>query len=311
MDRINSLKMKKYSLFLFFFISLVSIAQQDPQYSQYMFNQLVLNPAYAGSKEQLDASMFLRRQWNIDGAPRTATVSIHTPLKKQKVGLGLSIVADKIGPKNSQGILASYAYRIRLFNGRLAFGLRAGVFNHTFRWDEIHYKESGDVYNTQNSASQIAPTADAGLYYYSNSIYCGLSFTHLLNGKINSIPNLNGDYASMSRHMFFTFGKAWAFSDKFIFNPSFVYKKAKGAPATFDINMSAMIDQKLWIGCSYRDQAAITAYTKFNISQNFSLGYAYDFGMNRIGKIAGGAHEIMLGYNLNVFKTKMISPRFL
>ena len=287
-------------------------AQQDPQYSQYMFNQLVLNPAYAGSKDALSATTFIRSQWtNIDGAPNTQTISIHTPLKKKKIGLGFSVVADQIGPKKSVAALGSYAYNLKLKKGKLAFGLRVGVYSYTYNWTDINYKDKRDLYNTQNATTQLAPTADAGIYYYNNSMYIGFSATHLYNGRIIPTSNWNGDNAVLSPHYFFTFGKAWAFSDKFIFNPSFVLKGTKGSPTTFDINMSAMIDQKIWIGFSLRSSYGMSAYTQFKISDKFKIGYAYDFGFNKIGRVGGATHELMLGYDLNIFNSKIISPRYL
>ena len=126
--------MKKYLVIAYCLLPIAyCVAQQDPQYSQYMFNQLAINPAYAGSKEALSTAMFLRNQWTgIEGAPKTETFTLHGPLKKRKVGLGLAIISDKIGPKKTTGIMGSYAYRIPIKNGKLAFGLRFGVYNYTY-----------------------------------------------------------------------------------------------------------------------------------------------------------------------------------
>ena len=191
---------KKITLLSCLFLTAVSVdktmAQQDPQYSQYMFNQMAINPAYAGSKEALSATAFIRSQWTgIEGAPKTETFSIHGPLKKKKVGLGFSAIADQIGPKKSFGVLGSYAYRIQIKNGFLSMGLRAGVYQYTYNWADIKYKDQADIYNTNNSTSKIVPTADFGLYYYTNTMYIGYSITHLYNGRLTSTSNLNGDNA--------------------------------------------------------------------------------------------------------------------
>ncbi|MGQ0827189.1 MAG: PorP/SprF family type IX secretion system membrane protein [Bacteroidota bacterium] len=287
-------------------------AQQDPQYSQYMFNQLAINPAYAGSKEALSTALFLRSQWTgIDGAPTTNTITAHGPLRKRKVGLGLAIISDKIGPKKSTGILGSYAYRIPIKNGKLAFGLRAGVYSYTYNWAKIEYKDPADVYNSQNQTSVMVPTADAGLYYYTNTIYLGISATHITQGRITKVANANGDNAQLSPHYFFTMGKAWDLSDKLIFNLSCMIKAAKNAPSTGDLNFSFLLNQRLWVGFSFRSQYGIVAYTQFHINEKFKLGYAYDFGLNRIGRAGGGSHEIMLSYDFNIFKSKIVSPRYL
>lgn len=305
--------MKKLLIFAFCIMQAVnSFAQQDPQYSQYMFNQLAINPAYAGSKEALSTTAFIRNQWtDIEGAPKTETFSIHGPLKKKKVGLGFSVVADQIGPKKSVGALGSYAYRIPVKNGRLSFGLRFGIFNYTYNWADIKYKDQADVYNTGDQTSQIVPTADAGLYYYTNTMYLGLSATHLYSGRLTSVSNANGDDAKLSPHVFFTLGKAWEINDNLIFNPSLMTKVAKGAPGSADLNLSFLIKQRIWAGLSIRSAYGFVAYVQFNITDKFKLGYSYDLGVNKIGKVAGGSHEIMLGYDFNISKSKISSPRYL
>lgn len=305
--------MKKLLIFAFCFVSAEQIfAQQDPQYSQYMFNQMAINPAYAGSKEAISASAFIRSQWTgIEGAPKTETVSIHAPLKKKKVGIGFSVIADQIGPKKSIGAMGSYAYRIPIKNGKLSFGLRAGVFNYTYNWDAITYKDQTDVYNTHNQTSTIVPTADAGLYYYTNTLYVGLSATHLYSGRLTSVSNLNGDDSKLAPHLFFTFGKAWSLSENLIFNPSLMIKGAKGSPSTADLNFSFLLKQRAWVGLSMRSTYGFVVYAQFNVTEKFKLGYSYDYGINKIGKVGGGSHEIMLGYDFNISKSKITSPRYL
>ncbi len=312
--------MKKILIYTAFFFSPLLwrgaggevFAQQDPQYSQYMFNQMALNPAYAGSKEVLVATTFIRNQWTgINGAPKTETFSIHGPLRKKKIGLGFAVIADQIGPKNSIGAMGSYAYRIPVRNGKLSFGLRFGVYNYTYNWDNIEYKDQADVYNTHNRTSKIVPTADAGLYYYTNSLYCGISATHLYNGRLTSISNQNGDDAQLSAHYFFTYGQAWALSEKLIINPSLMIKLTKNSPPSADINLSCLLDQRIWFGLSYRSAYGIIVYSQFNVTDKFRLGYSYDFGFNKIGRYGGGSHEIMVALDFNILKSKITSPRYL
>ncbi len=299
-------------LVYFMLLSLNGYSQQDPQYSQYMFNQMAINPAYAGSKEALSTAVFLRNQWTgLDGAPKTETFTLHAPLKKKKVGLGFTVVADQIGPKKSIGAMGSYAYRIPIGNGKLAFGLRAGIYNFTYNWSEITYKDQADIYNTGNRTSVIVPTADAGLYYNTNTMYIGFSATHLYNGRLTNVSNQNGDDAQFSPHLFFTFGKAWSLSENLIFNPSLVVKTAKASPSTADLNFSFMIKQRVWLGASFRSTYGLVVYTQISITDKLRLGYAYDFGLNKIGRVGGGSHELMIGYDFNIFKSKMLSPRYL
>jgi type IX secretion system PorP/SprF family membrane protein len=306
-------RMKKYfTIALSLFAIAFCRAQQDPQYSQYMFNQLAINPAYAGSKEALSTAVFLRSQWTgIEGSPKTETLTLHSPLRKRKVGLGLAIISDKIGPKKSTGVMGSYAYRIPIKNGRLAFGLRLGVYNYTYNWAKIEYKDQADIYNSQNSTSLIVPTADAGVYYYTNTFYIGFSGTHLTNGRLTTVSNKNGDNAQLSPHYFFTIGKAWEISENLIFNLSCMTKVAKNSPSTGDLNFSFLLKQRLWLGVSFRSHYGMVIYTQFYINEKFKLGYAYDIGLNKIGAVGGGSHELMLSYDFNIFKSKVISPRYL
>ena len=280
-------------------LTMCGFAQQDPQYSQYMFNQMAINPAYAGSKDALCATGFVRSQWTaIDGAPKTESLTLHSPMKGKKVGLGISFVGDQIGPKKSVGALGSYAYRLPIKNGMLAFGLRVGVYNYMYNWD-ISHKDGGDEVYTKNANSKIVPTADAGIYYNTNSLYAGFSVTHLYNGRLTTVSSQDGDNAKLSPHYFFTFGQAWSLCEKLIFNPSIMIKTAKNSPATTDINLSFLLDQKIWLGVSLRTNYGIVAYTQFNVSEKWKIGYAFDLGANKIGKVGGGSHELMLGYNFN------------
>jgi type IX secretion system PorP/SprF family membrane protein len=307
--------MKKILSFIFLLIAFFGggkdiFAQQDPQYSQYMFNQLVINPAYAGSKEAISAATFLRSQWTgIDGAPQTETLTLHGPLRKKKVGLGVAIIADQIGPKQSIGVLGSYAYRLKLGKGKLSFGLRAGVYNYVYNWNDISYKDQQDVYNTHNRTSIIVPTADAGLYYYSNTFYAGISATHLYNGRLTSVSNLNGDDAELSPHGFITVGKGWEISDQLTFNPSCLIKIAENSPASADVNLSFMFNQKLWLGVSVRSSKTLVLYTQIHATDRFKIGYAYDFGFNKIEIHGKGSHELMLSYDFQIYKSKILSPR--
>lgn len=287
-------------------------AQQDPQYSQYMFNQLAINPAYAGSKEALSGSLFVREQWTGigQGRPSTQTLSVHSPLKNKKMALGLTIIADHVGPKNSTGILAAYAYRIKLGSGKLSMGLRVGAYLYAFDWTKIDYKDKADVAAANGKQSITVPTADAGLYYYTNSFYFGFSAEHLNNGRLVTVSNMTGDSARLSPHLFLTTGKAWELSDNFIFNPSLMIKAAGTAPASADLNFSFLIQQKLWVGISLRPQYGIVGYTQFYITDKFKVGYSYDFGMNKVGRYGGGTHELMLSYDLKLSKAPFFSPRY-
>ena len=158
--------MKKLTLiFLLFMAAMQGFAQQDPQYSLYMFNPLGVNPGYAGSRELLSGVLIHRSQWvGLDGAPETQALAINTPMKNKKMGLGLQIINDKIGPRTTQTLSASYAYRLKLGSGKLAFGLRGGIVNYSYDWNKIEYKDDEDAIPTTANESFMLPTFDFGMY---------------------------------------------------------------------------------------------------------------------------------------------------
>lgn len=287
-------------------------AQQDPQYSQYMFNQLAINPAYAGSKEVISAAMFLRSQWTGigQGSPKTQTLTVHSPLRNNNVAVGFTVIADQVGPKNSIGILGSYAYRIKIRDGKLSLGLRAGIYQYNYNWGLMDVKDQDDPVYAENNKSIVVPTADAGAYYYTNSMYAGFSATHLNYGRLTTVDNLNGTEAQLMPHLFFTGGKAWAISDKLIFSPSAMVKVVKNSPVTADLNLSFLIEKRFWAGLSIRSRYGIVAYAQFNITDKFKVGYAYDLGLNKVGRAAGGSHEIMISYDFKISNPAFFSPRY-
>jgi len=307
----------KFLKHTFFLISLLFVfnvfAQQEPQYTQYMFNQLVLNPAYAGSKEVLSASLFHRDQWRgFDGHPQTNSLSLHNTTKKNKVGWGVNFTNDQIGPKTSNTLLCSYSYKIRFLNGKLSFGLRAGIAAYTFNWLDVTHKDAADPTYQQrtNSETTIAPTADFGMYYYTNSFYVGLSSVSLFKSQISKQDN-DSLASNLARHSFLTLGKAWSRSDNFVFNPSIMIKKAKGAPFTVDINISTLLKQRLWLGLSFRSNHSACVYSQLKVSDKFKVGLSFDSNRFIQYGIRTKTIEVMIGYDLNIFKSKIISPRYL
>jgi len=213
---------KSVLLILFSFSFLLGYSQLDPQYS-HMFNQFALNPAYAGSKDALCVTMLLRDQWvGVDGAPKTSTLAIHGPLRKKKIALGFSMISDELGPKKSVGLLGSFAYKIKIYNGQLAMGLRYGIYNYSFNWGMINYQDKNDKYNLGVQTQQIIPSADAGLYYNTKDYYIGFSSTHILSSRLNFINNQNNDNIQLTPHFFATAGAGFRISENLILNPSFV-----------------------------------------------------------------------------------------
>lgn len=287
-------------------------AQQDPQYSGYMFNHLAINPAYAGSRDVLSVALVIRNQWTgIDGAPKTSSINVHGPLKKKKVGLGLQLLADELGPKKSSGLLGSYAYRLPLGKGKLAMGLRAGIYNYTYNWDAIDYKDQADVYNMTGQQNVAVPSSDAGLYYYTQTFYCGVSASHILHGRLTTYDNIQGRDAELKTHVYATASKALQLSENFVLNPSVLVKATANAPVALDINLNMLIDESLWLGASMRKDYGFVVLAQYSINNKFRIGYGFDMGLNKIGIHGRGTHELLLQYDFNVYKSKVLSPRYM
>jgi len=298
-------------------ISLILIAsqavfgQQDPQYSLYMFNPLGVNPGYAGSREVLSGVLIHRSQWvGLDGAPETQVLSLNTPLKNKKMGLGLQIVNDKIGPRNNQQLSLSYAYRLKLGGGKLAFGLRAGMLNYNYDWDKIEYKDAEDQIPTTGSENAMLPTFDFGMYYNTKTFYLGAAVDHLNQAKFN-LSSSDSLTSEAKKHSVFTatVGKAFILNDNFVLKTSALLR-ASNASGNFDVNASVLIKNKILFGVTARSSKAIVVMTEINLTKNLRLGAGYDIDMSDVAKSTSGSFEIFLGYDIGIFKSKMVSPRY-
>jgi len=250
--------MKRLFSTVLFFISAVSAlqAQQDAQFSQYMFNSLVINPAYAGYKESLNASLLHRDQWGgIDGAPKTQSLVVDGAFSTdKKVGLGLVIVNDKNGLLNQSSAYINYAYRLRTGSdeGRLAFGIAAGIAQYRLNEDKAIVEDPTDPNFNGGSQNYFTPDAKFGVYYSDEKFYAGLSATNLISKLINYRQVGNNTIARQSRHYFLTAGYLADINDFLMFKPSFLIREDTKGPTNLDINSFVLLKEKVWIGASYR-----------------------------------------------------------
>ncbi len=305
---------KKYIVLILTALPFIGMAQQDPTFNQYFFNPLTVNPAYAGTRGSLSAVVLHRSQWvGFDGAPTTQAFSIHSPTKNKKMGVGLQLMNDQIGPKNTVSISGVYAYKIRLAKGHLGFGLRASIYNYTFNWDEIEYKDESAFSSAQSGKeSYMIPSFDFGLYYNDNRNYIGLELSHLNQGKMGVEGN-NVNIEStieQSAQAIFTAGRAFRISRSVMLKPSLLVRAGGNQPAFIDLNASVLLKEKLWLGVSYRYDASIAGIVEYNINKELRIGYSYDFTTTAIGAQNGGSHEIFIGYDFNLFKARIVSPRY-
>ena len=294
-----------------------SRAQQDPLFTQYMFNPLKYNPAYAGNKSILSAALVYRNQWvGLQGSPKIVTFSAHSPLKNKNMGLGFEVTNDKIGPTNNIWVQASYAYRIRvskISKGKLGFGLKAGVYNSAIDWTKINYKDAGDGLVGANSQSFTTPIFDFGLYYHkTNRVFAGATFQNLNSPKIGLKydQRVTVDQAKLYSAIVLTYGRIIELNDRVVFRPSFLMRSTFKTSPVVDVNLSLLFDEVFWAGLSIRSTHAIAAVLEYEITEQIKLGYSYDYDFSGLATYNTGSHEIFIGFNYNVFKSRMRSPRY-
>lgn len=305
--------MKKILIIILLFVGTLDVvAQQDPQYSLYMFNPLGVNPGYAGSREVLSGVLIHRTQWaGFDGAPETQALALNTPFRNRRMGVGLQIINDKIGPRTTQYLSASYAYRIKLGPGKLAFGLRAGLINYNYDWDKIEYRDSEDAIPTTASENFMLPTFDFGLYYNTKTFYAGFAVDHLNEAKYDLLSSSDTvrsearQYANATA----TIGKAFILNDNLVLKTSMLLR-ASNTSGNLDVNASLLIKNKVLFGATFRSSEVIVLMTEFNITKNLRLGAAYDLDGTEIAKSTSGSFEVFLGYDVGLFKSKVVSPRY-
>lgn len=278
--------------------------QQDPQYTQYMYNMNVLNPAYAGSKGITSIGLLGRTQWvGVEGAPRTVTLSMHSPIGRA-VGIGLSVIHDEIGPVKEDNIYADFSYTIFTSStGRLAFGLKAGV---TFM--DVRELEMVDPDPLNIPIHKTSPNFGAGVYYYTDKFYVGLSAPNFLETKHLEKEGGVVSTASDKMHYFLTSGYVFDIADNLKLKPSTMIKATAGAPISVDLSLNLLVDEKVELGLSHRFDDSISALVGFQVNDDFRVGYAYDYTTTRFGNFNSGSHEIMLLFDFNRKNVK--SPRF-
>ncbi|HTL82291.1 MAG TPA: type IX secretion system membrane protein PorP/SprF [Bacteroidia bacterium] len=305
--------MKKYFLLLLTCIGTFAgekiFAQQDPQFSQYMFNPLNMNPGYAGSRGVMNGALVYRNQWTgFDGAPTTEVLAVNAPSRKGKVGLGLEVMNDHLGPKNSTGAYLDYAYRLPCGKGKLAFGLGAGVVSYHVDWNKVTYKDAGDGFDNLNVTKLTKPDFKFGIYFNNKNFYISASTTHI-NREVYSMQDTLK--VTMSQHSYLAFGRAFQLSDNFLFSPSIMIRSANGIrQGTADLNLNFKLKNILWFGVSVRTEKSLVAMFQYNINDKFKIGYSYDMTMSKLRTYQSGTHEIVLGFDLNLFQSQVMSPRF-
>lgn len=293
-------------------LALSAYSQQDPHYTQYMYNMNVMNPAYAGSKESLSGGLLYRKQWvEIEDAPTTGTFFIHSPVGKN-VGLGLSAVSDKIGPVEETNLYADFSYTLELGGEhRLAFGIKGGATFHKVDFNTI-YPTLPDVDDGVFSGSNPSETifnVGAGLFYYTEKYYVAFSVPNMLKGKY---LDYNGtSYGSEALHYFLTAGYVFELNPNLKFKPSAMVKSSFEAPTSYDISANFLMWERLELGASYRVEDSFGAMVNFGIIPNvLRIGYAYDHIVSDLEVSTPASHEVILLFDIPYAKKVSRSPRY-
>lgn len=305
----------KLLLFLFLCLSTIVFGQQDAQYTQYMYNTTIVNPAYAGSREALNVFLLHRSQWvGFDGAPVTTNFSADSPIN-QNIGVGLSFMKDKIGPSDEKDLAVNFSYGFYINEYyKLSFGLKASLnildidFSNTFVNDLNDYEFQTNIDN------RFSPNMGLGVYFNSDISYVGISSPALLKSDHfdrYSEPDAGSHVINKQMHVYLMGGYVFDLSDNVKFKPSFLSKLTSGAPMQVDLSANFLINEKFSVGLAYRLSAALSALVGIQATNNWFIGYSYDMETTRLANYNSGSHEIFLRYELfNKYNRYVISPRF-
>jgi len=293
-------------------IAIKGFAQQDPMYTQYMNNPLVVNPAYAGTRGLPVLTGVFRKQWvGIEGAPETSTLSYHSPVRRYNFGTGGSLIYDAIGPVTQTGLYLYYSYLISLSNyGTLSLGLDGGMNYYHVSYNDLRYNNPDDDIRASEPVSLFLPNFGVGTFYYTDRIYLGLSVPKLLR---NSLEKGSVDIEHLNReewHYFFMGGAIFHLNSSIDFKPSFITRVTQGAPLSVDLSGVFMLYQKVWLGVNYRINESVGGIVRWQISPSLEIGYSYDYHRFTYSAFNIGSHEIFISYSIVQKKKRILSPRY-
>lgn len=296
-------------------------AQFDAMFTQYMFNETFINPAYAGSKEAMSATLLHRQQWaGFAGRPITTSFALHGPLLDNKMGLGLSVLSEKIGPLNRNLVYGSYAYRLQVHEGgTLAMGLMGGVDNQIHRFSDIKVSDEAgaplDPNFLQNTPNIMAANFGMGIFYSTRTYYAGLSVPRLLDNDVKF--NYNGSKTVKitsvrpSRFTYYlTLGNVFTLNEDLKLRGTMMIKAVRNAPVQADLSAVTLIREKIWAGLAYRTNSSLAIILGMQVTPQFLFSYSYDYGLNMIQRYSHGSHEIGLNYLFAFKGRQIVTPRY-
>ncbi|RYD89005.1 MAG: type IX secretion system membrane protein PorP/SprF [Sphingobacteriales bacterium] len=304
--------------------------QQDAQYSQYMFNGIYINPAYAGYREQTNLHSFYRNQWTgITGSPKSLSLAVDGIANEGNVGLAFQVASDKLGAQSNLSAYGNYAYRIRMNadgSARLAFGVGLGVIQNALHGDMLDPRDPGDQYIPLGTEREMAPDARAGVYYADDNFYAGFSVDNLIAQYAINNRNIGINFPIPKAHYYLTAGAMLPLGYGLQLKPSLLLKDDRGGPTSLDVNALFLLGERIWLGGSYRTAVklydkdylqrdldkrnSVVAMAEIFAAPQLRIGYAFDYSLNKLQPYSGGTHEISIGYYFKQKKVRMKTPRY-
>jgi type IX secretion system PorP/SprF family membrane protein len=302
-------------LLICLFVKESVFAQQDPQYTQYMYNTQVINPGYVGTRDVFSFGGLYRAQWvGLDGAPKTVTLTGHGPIGYSNVGLGLSIVRDEIGPSLQTFMTVDFSYKLQVSDeSHISFGIKGGGSLLDIDFTKLNIYDPGDAFE-RNIDNRFSPQIGAGAYFYTEKLYVGLSVPNFLETEYfetGSIENETSSSVYRERmHYYFMAGYLHELSSEVIFKPALLTKAVAGAPLQVDISANFLFFDKLTLGASYRLSAAVSGLVGFQLSDSMFLGFAFDTDTTLIRAYNKGSYEFFMRYEIFKPRERIYTPRF-
>ncbi len=301
--------LRYWSAFICSMVAFQAAGQQQSLYSQYLFNLYIINPAYAGHSDALSTNVGYRAQWiGIEGAPVTQHLTLSSPLTMPNMAAGFVFQNDEIGARKAPSASFTYVYVVRVGNhDKVRFGLQGGIMNYQVNFSELEYAEPNDPVALSIDGNRWIGTFDFGVMYTAPRSYIGISAYSLNEASVNFTSNSD---ARLSNAFNFIAGKIFTVSDFLSVKGSTLVRFTEGAPVQFDLNLGMLLVNKVWITNSYRYDFGIITSLHCYISERIHFGYSFDWAMNNLADYQNGTHEIFLGFDLNIYKSSINSPKY-
>ncbi|MDA3852859.1 MAG: type IX secretion system membrane protein PorP/SprF [Bacteroidales bacterium] len=298
---------------VFLFIILCGVgqlmAQQEPLNTMYMYNGIAVNPAYAGTTNALSLTALYRQQWvGMSAAPVTTSVSLHSPVGRTNMGVGMNFMSNKVGPVNDLYVNLYYAYRVALQrNLTLSLGLNIGVYSYNANLSSLVSDEQGQPDIALTDESRTTPNGGTGAYLYGENFFVGFAIPKLFQIRLDAYPQ---DGSAFQQHYYWSAGYVFHLSDRYALKPSVLTKLVTGAPVSYDLNLQLFLYESLSVGVSYRIRNSVAFMAGYHVTNKWMIGYSYDLAISELSPYNNGSHEFLLSYDLSWERSIVQSPRY-